>query len=185
MTQSTPPPKPKPQVTLRPATPKDAPQIAALGSHVFTTSFGYSLPQADLQAYLESAYSISSVSSDISNPFITIIVAVDPTSGTVVGFSQLTRGTTEPCLAGIDNLVELQRLYVSPDFHGGGVGRLLAEAVERVAREEGFETLWLGVWEENFKAQKVYERIGFEKVGSHDFVMGSCVQTDWILTKRL
>jgi len=81
--------------------------------------------------------------------------------------------------------VELQRLYVSPDFHGGGVGRLLVESVEKIAREEGFVTLWLGVWEENFKAQKVYERMGFGKVGSHDFVMGSCVQTDWILTKRL
>ena len=185
MTQSGLSTKPKAKVTLRPATLIDAPQIAALGSHIFATCFGYSLPPADLQAYLESAYSISSLSSDISNPSMTVIVAEDPSSGTVVGFSQLTRGTTEPCLAGIENLVELQRLYVSPDFHGGGVGRLLVEAVESVAREEGFETLWLGVWEENFKAQKVYERMGFEKVGSHDFVMGSCVQTDWILTKRL
>ena len=40
-------------------------------------------------------------------------------------------------------------------------------------------------WEENFKAQKVYERMGFRKVGQHDFKMGNCVQTDWILTKRL
>ncbi|KAE9368439.1 acyl-CoA N-acyltransferase [Stipitochalara longipes BDJ] len=176
----------KPQITLRPAQPKDAPQIAALGSHVFSASFGYSMPASDLQAYLESAYSIPSVASDIANPKITTIIAC-PTSSpeTVIGFSQLTRGTSEPCLEGCEKLVELQRLYVSPDFHGGGVGRLLVESVENVAREEGLVTMWLGVWEENFRAQRVYERMGFTKVGSHDFVMGSCVQTDWILTKRL
>ncbi|PMD61364.1 acyl-CoA N-acyltransferase [Hyaloscypha bicolor E] len=183
MTQPT---KPKPQVTLRPALPKDAPQIAALGSSVFSTSFGYSMPAADLQAYLESAYSIPSLSRDLSNPSVTTIVAC-PTSApdTVIGFAQLTRGTSEPCLEGCEQPVELQRLYVSPDFHGGGVGGMLVEEIEKVAREEGFVTLWLGVWEENFRAQRVYERMGFKKVGSHDFVMGSCVQTDWILTKRL
>lgn len=74
---------------------------------------------------------------------------------------------------------------MSQDFHGVGVGRLLVEKVEGIARDEGFVTLWLGVWEENFKAQKVYKKMGFMKVGSHDFVMGSCVQTDWILSKRL
>jgi len=57
--------------------------------------------------------------------------------------------------------------------------------VERLALERGFVTMWLGVWEENFKAQKIYERMGFRKVGQHDFKMGNCVQTDWILTKRL
>jgi len=184
MTQVLPPKKP--QITLRPATPKDAPQISVLGAHTFTTSFGYSLPAVDLKAYLESAYSIPSISSDIANPNITTIVACPALSPEIViGFSQLTRGTSEPCLEGYEKIVELQRLYVSPDFHGGGVGRMLVESVERVAREEGFVTMWLGVWEDNFKAQKVYERIGFAKVGSHDFVMGSCVQTDWILTKRL
>jgi ribosomal protein S18 acetylase RimI-like enzyme len=183
MTQST---KPKPQVTLRPAHLKDAPQIAALGSSVFSTSFGYSMPAADLQVYLESAYSTSSISRDLSNPSVTTVVACPASSQeSVVGFTQLTRGTSEPCLEGCEKPVELQRLYVSPDFHGGGVGRMLVEEIEKVAREEGFVTLWLGVWEENFKAQKVYERMGFKKVGSHDFVMGSCVQTDWILTKRL
>lgn len=182
MTQAN--PKRKPPVTLRPALPKDASQIAALGSSVFSASFGYSMPPEDLQAYLESAYNLSSVTGDISNNLITTIVAIDA-SDSVVGFSQLTRGTSEPCLEGCEKPVELQRLYLSPDFHGGGVGRLLIEAIEKVAREERFVTLWLGVWEENFKAQKVYERMGFRKVGSHDFVMGSCVQTDWILTKRL
>jgi diamine N-acetyltransferase len=35
------------------------------------------------------------------------------------------------------------------------------------------------------KAQAVYRKFGFEKVGEHDFVMGVCVQTDWIMCRSL
>ena len=34
-------------------------------------------------------------------------------------------------------------------------------------------------------AQKVYKRQGFSKVGTHDFVCGEEVQTDWIMWKDL
>jgi RimJ/RimL family protein N-acetyltransferase len=54
-----------------------------------------------------------------------------------------------------------------------------------MARKMGFKTIWLGVWEENFRAHKVYERFGFRKIGYHDFKIGDCVQTDWIMSKRL
>jgi hypothetical protein len=39
--------------------------------------------------------------------------------------------------------------------------------------------------EENFNAHKVYEKLGFEKVGKHGFTMGSCVQMDFVMAKRL
>ncbi|RDW79932.1 hypothetical protein BP6252_04570 [Coleophoma cylindrospora] len=177
-------PVPKSQVLVRPAAEKDIQAISALGAHVFTLTFGYSMPASDLAAYLEDAYSLASIARDLANPLVDIIVAVDP-QDTVMGFVQLTQGTTDPCLEGVESPIELQRLYVSQDFHGSGVGRKLYETVEGMARQRGFKTLWLGVWEENFKAQKVYERFGFSKIGMHDFVMGECVQTDWILSKTL
>jgi len=176
----------KENIILRPATPADAPSIAHLGSNVFSSTFGYSMPANDLKAYLTTSYSTLSVSSDISNRDISVVVA-HPASqpSLVVGFAYLTRGTTDPCLAGFPSQVELQRLYVRQDWHGRGVGKLLMRKMQELARREHFETLWLGVWEENLVAQKVYEGFGFGKVGFHDFVMGSCVQTDWILVKKL
>lgn len=103
----------------------------------------------------------------------------------MLGFAQLTRGSSEPCVAADPRPVELQRLYVSTEAHGLGLGRKLVEEIDRIARGEGHETLWLGVWEENFNAQGFYGKVGFEKCGVHDFVMGSCVQTDWIMKKTL
>jgi ribosomal protein S18 acetylase RimI-like enzyme len=169
---------------LRLAKPQDIEAIAQLGATTFASSFGYSLPASDLQAYLETAYSLSAIAKDLENPLIDIIVACD-SNDHVIGFVQLTQGTIEPCLADVESPIELQRLYVDERHHGGGVGRALENEVERIAQKRGFRTLWLGVWEENSKAQKAYERFGFSKVGSHDFVMGTCVQTDWILMKSL
>lgn len=48
-----------------------------------------------------------------------------------------------------------------------------------------FEIMWLGVWEENFNAQRVYEKLGYRRVGKHDFVIGGDVQTDFIMIKQL
>ena len=45
--------------------------------------------------------------------------------------------------------------------------------------------MWLGIWEGNFVAQKVYEKMGFGKVGEHEFQMGKCIQIDWIMWKDI
>lgn len=139
--------------TLRPATSQDIEAIANLGSKTFTSSFGHSLPVSDLQSYLETAYSPSSIAKDLKNPLIDTIVAC--AEARVVGFVQLTQGTIEPCITDVKRPIELQRLYVDECYHGGGIGRALENEVERIAIERGFKTMWLGVWEENFKAQKV------------------------------
>lgn len=128
---------------LRPAQDKDAAAIASLGSHIFSTTFGYSMPAPDLAHYLQEAYSISSIKNDISDPNIDLIVACNP-QDEVIGFSQLRRGSFEPCIAGKPKPIELQRLYVNPENHGQGIARVLVDEIERLAREGGFETMWLG-----------------------------------------
>lgn len=170
--------------SLRVAEPKDAAAVAKLGSHTFATTFGYSLPPNDLARFLAENYTPSAILKDIADPAATLTVACD-VDETVMGFCQMRRDSHEPCIADKPKPVELQRLYVSPDHHGKGVARALMDALEERARKEGFETLWLGVWEENLKAQGIYGRFGFVKCGTHDFTMGECVQTDWIMFKAL
>jgi ribosomal protein S18 acetylase RimI-like enzyme len=143
---------PRTAAYLRPAISQDSEAIAHLGARTFASSFGYSLPASALQSYLETAYSTSSIAKDLMNPLIEIIVACS-SNGKVVGFVQLTQGTVEPCVADVERPIELQRLYVDEKYHGGGIGRAVENEVERISRERGFRTMWLGVWEENFKAQ--------------------------------
>ncbi|KAG9693833.1 acyl-CoA N-acyltransferase, partial [Aureobasidium melanogenum] len=169
---------------LRKATLEDATAIADLGSYVYSLTFGHSVPPEDLSAYLDEAYSHEATATEISNPNKDLIVATD-NQNQIIGFALLTRGTTDPCLEGLHKTIELQRLYVHPRAHGGGVGKLLANCLKDMARKQGFEHLWLGVWEENVKAIKIYEKLGFTRLGSHDFRTGQVVQTDFIMVKRL
>ena len=49
------------------------------------------------------------------------------------------------------------------------------------AQAEGFQTLWLGVWEFNTRAIEFYHRQGFVDVGNKEFMLGSELQTDLIM----
>ena len=172
---------------VREAKPNDASAIARLGGQVFSTTFGYSLQADDLEAYLAASYSDSAILEDLTNlNKDTFVVCPRTDPDHVLGFAILTRGTIEPCISHLaGTTVELQRLYIDVNSHGRGLGKLLTNQVELIAKRQGFETMWLGVWEENIKAQQVYARLGYQRVGEHDFVMGNCRQTDWIMVKDL
>jgi GNAT superfamily N-acetyltransferase len=53
-------------------------------------------------------------------------------------------------------------LAVTADAEGSGAGRALLEASEAWAREQGYATLTLNVFEGNTRARAVYERLGFK-----------------------
>ncbi|KAK7890431.1 hypothetical protein LTR67_008318 [Exophiala xenobiotica] len=178
-------PNPSKAFTIRAATIDDAEAIAHLGATVFSTTFGFSIPTADLEAYLGEAYTGAAIENDIRSSSTHIIVACAESDGRVIGFAQLTEGTSEPCVDDLEGVVELQRLYVEADFRSSGVGRVLTTQSEDLARKLGYRIVWLGVWEGNFKAQRVYEAMGFTRVGEHEFKMGTCIQTDWIMVKDL
>ena len=53
------------------------------------------------------------------------------------------------------------------------------------AVQDGYDILWLGVWEHNPKAIRFYERMGFELFGAHVFLLGNDMQTDVLMKKKL
>ncbi|KAK7743518.1 hypothetical protein SLS53_004052 [Cytospora paraplurivora] len=181
---------------IRRARPDDAPAIATLGAAVFTSTFKDSgCTPEQLQKFLSETYTPSAIVSEMSDPSKDILVAVGaesdshpgPDGEAIVGFTQMTRGShlQEPCARDLAAPVELQRLYVGTGQHGKGVGRALADAVEDLARREGFRHIWLGVWEENHRAQRFYANRGFRRIGEHVFDVGGDLQTDEIMFKAL
>ncbi|KAF2439265.1 acyl-CoA N-acyltransferase [Karstenula rhodostoma CBS 690.94] len=173
-------------MTITPATHADAPSIAAIGSATFTTSFAHSMPEKDLQAYLLTSYAPSVIHAELSDTRENSFYVACLADGAVAGFLQVKHRTSDPCLPPELKLVEIHRVYVATEHHGRGIGgKLLEHALEVVRRDGESQGAWLGVWEENLRAQKFYAGFGFaEKVGRHAFTMGECVQWDEIVLFR-
>ena len=63
--------------------------------------------------------------------------------------------------------VTLTTQFVAPWARGHGLARGLVEAVERAARDDGFEVMNLDVRETQEAAITLYEGLGYQRWGSH------------------
>lgn len=60
----------------------------------------------------------------------------------------------------------LDGIFVAPEARGKGVGSGLIEAIRTMAIEEGFSEIRLDVIDNNPRAKQLYERLGFQSVGT-------------------
>ncbi|KAI1200892.1 acyl-CoA N-acyltransferase [Nemania serpens] len=176
---------PASDITVGHALPSEAAAIAKIGADTFTTTFGFAVTPEDLKKFLAETYVESAVLADLADPATETFVARDP-AGAVWGMVQLVRNVTDPAVPGDPAThAHLQRLYVVTEAHGRGIGSKLMAAVEAQARAEGFAHMWLTVWENSAGAQRLYAKLGYERVGTAEFPMGDCVHTDHLLSKAL
>ena len=65
------------------------------------------------------------------------------------------------------------------------IGQKLYEKAINIARDEGMDYVWLGVWEENPKAISFYRKNGFVEFDRHIFRLGDDNQTDIMMKLEL
>ncbi|WWD21988.1 hypothetical protein CI109_106476 [Kwoniella shandongensis] len=182
------------------ATPSDAASISYLIGSTWSKFFGYSVSPSDLEHYMTTKLSVDGIKRDLEDSKNVFLVATPsssssssaPTSssthagtdGEIVGVVQLVKDSTEPCLT-LPRPIELQRLYAHSSTHGTGLGPLLISIAEQESRKMGYKSIWLGVWEDNARAKRFYEKMGFRAVGEHYFYVGESKRRDWIMEKSL
>jgi diamine N-acetyltransferase len=171
-----------PPVTLRSATPADAAELAEFARRCFAETFGPSNTPEDLALHLSYTYSPELQRRELSNPRFATILA--ESEGKLAGYGQL-RETPAPASVTSPNPIELLRFYVDSSWHGRGVARLLMEAVFAMARSRGAASVWLAVWQENPRAIAFYSKQGFRTVGSQEFLLGTDVQLDWVMARKI
>ena len=81
--------------------------------------------------------------------------------------------------------LELERIYVSKELQKNGFGSYLMEQTVAIAKQKGKRYIWLGVWEKNRRAISFYRKHGFYIIGTHEFVIGEDIQTDYIMRRDL
>lgn len=62
---------------------------------------------------------------------------------------------------------ELKRLYLTPESRGLGVSKLLMDVVLAQARELRYQEMLLDTLKSMTPARRLYEKYGFEEIGSY------------------
>jgi len=169
------------QPLIRRAVPADAEALAAIGAATFSETFAHLYPPQDLQDFLGSAYGVERARRDLADPACAAwLVEAD---GRAVGHA-----LAGPCHLPHPEVTaacgELHRLYLLRAHQGGGAGsRLLAQALAWLEKD-GPRTLWLGVWSQNYGAQRLYARHGFARVGAYEFAVGATRDHEFIFRRQ-
>ncbi len=169
---------------IRRGTSQDADTLAPLAVKIFNDTFAanpLNKPE-DMRAYIAEFMSVEAFEQELADENSIFFIA--EIAGEIIGYAKLQEHSTEDCVSD-KNPIELCRLYVAHEFHGKGIAKQLMDKCFAEAMRKNFHTMWLGVWEFNFRAQKFYEKVGFSKAGKHIFQLGSDPQTDLVMVKKL
>jgi len=169
-----------PNVTMRRATPGDAHTLAALGAVTFTETFGHLYPPEDLRTFLVESHSVAAWSRTLTDAHRAVWLAM--LGNAAIGF--IVVGT---CKLPVKNLEqpagEIQQLYVLATHHNLRLGSRLMDLGLEWLQSQDRAPMYVGVWSENFGAQRFYARYGFEKVGEYGFRVGGTVDHEFILKR--
>lgn len=170
------------QPTIRRGTLQDTELLAELGAQTFSETFAVDNTPENMAAYLAAAFTPSQIAVDLIDP--QCIFQIAETDRVAVGYAMLRSGTVPVQVTG-ERPIELVRLYVSRDSLGTGVGAALMQACIDEAKRGGHQTLWLGVWEHNKRAQAFYRKWNFREVGTHVFQLGDDPQSDLLMQRAI
>jgi ribosomal protein S18 acetylase RimI-like enzyme len=169
-------------INLRRAQLKDAVPLAALGAQTFADTFAHLYPPQDLAAFITNHQSVNTYTKLLGDSNVGIWLA-DVDEHEAVGF--VSAGKCKLPVKDLDPRAgEIRQLYVLKSFHGHGLGSRLLQLALTWLEERAYEPLYVGVWSENFGAQRLYERYGFRKCGEYEFPVGETRDRDFILERR-
>lgn len=167
---------------MRRARVPDAEALSAFARRQFVETFAAQNNPDDLALFLDTTFTPALQRAELEDAARQYwLLEID---GALAGYVLLNDRADE---AGVvaQHPVELQRFYVDRAWHGRGLAAtLMAHAVDQ-ARALGGNVLWLGVWEENPRAIRFYEKQGFVPCGTHVFMVGTDAQRDVIMARPL
>lgn len=157
-------------------------ELILISRSTFSESFAAYNTEEDMAQYLAEAFSPEQLGSELSNPESDFYFS--ELDGTVVGYMKTNTGSSQSDDRFPDAL-QLERIYVLATHQGKGIGQTLMDEAIGMAREAGYNLVWLSVWEKNPDAIRFYGRNGFKAFDRCCFLLGSDEQRDVMMRLSL
>jgi ribosomal protein S18 acetylase RimI-like enzyme len=180
-------PSPDGPLLVRRATAADAAELARIAAITFPLACPPSTTEQAKADFIANSLSERSFATYLASPGHILLLA--EAGGDSAGYTMLVAGEPhDPDVAAVVTArptVELSKVYVMPEQHGTGVAAALMEASMAAARETGAVSMWLGVNNENARANRFYEKSGFAIVGAKKFRLGDVDEHDYVRERAL
>jgi len=171
-------------IVVRRAVVEDIHDLADLAARSFRDTFEVDNDAKNIEAYLRSSLTVESTRNELDDTSSIFLVACRGGHAAPVGYAKLSTTGEDPSIND-QNIIEIQRIYADKSEIGRGVGAALMRACLGIAEDLRCGTVWLGVWDRNERAILFYERWGFTTVGARQFALGSELQNDLVMARRL
>lgn len=194
----------KADVVFRSVTPEEASKACDFGRAEMIRTFAYLYNKDDFDAYLAEAYTTAKYEEWLkSREYVVYGAFLDPVKAGLLGDAVATDKESDKMvayvLAGpcdlplpadelkIDRTVpagEIKRLYAHPSTFGSGIAEeLMRNAMTWLRSGEGNQNrdVYLGVYSENPRAIKFYEKHNFKLCGEYNFRVGSQLDREFIM----
>ena len=150
-------------ILLRRAKEDDMAIISDLAEEIWPQTYSVYLSQEQLRFMLDKMYNRGELLGQLESGHIFILASEDGKDVGFAGFSLI-----DPQNKGY----KLHKIYVLPEMHGKGVGKILINEVVNLAAHEGGKTLQLNV-NRNNNAKDFYLKAGFNIKETVDLDIGN------------
>ncbi|MGQ4597741.1 GNAT family N-acetyltransferase [Nocardia sp. R6R-6] len=161
----------------------DAEALSDVAAATFPLACPPGVTPDDIEIFITDVLSGERFGEYLSDPARIVLKAI--AGDDIVGYAMLVAGDpADPAAAealGPHPAIEISKMYVLPGHHGTGVSTALMQAALEWARAERYPAVWLGVNQENVRAQRFYAKHGFAVVGTRMFTVGNQVHHDHVM----
>lgn len=139
-------------ILLRKAKTEDMPIVADLAERIWPATYSAYISNEQLRYMLDLMYNQGELLSQLEKGYIFLMASDEDKD---VGFACYSISDT------VNDIYKLHKIYVLPETHGKGVGKILMNEVVNLAKRNGGKSLELNVNKHN-KAKDFYLKNGFK-----------------------
>jgi ribosomal protein S18 acetylase RimI-like enzyme len=166
---------------IRHAEMADCEAIAQLAARTFTDAFGHLYRPENLLHHILQKCSADFFSKSLARGDTILMLQQE---GVLVGYAKAGRVDLPLSSPASKGAQEIHRLYIDAPHQGKGLGKTLMIALLALPHLATAPELYVGVWQENLRAQQLYTQYGFRAVGKYLYAVGDQYDPEIILCKK-